>query len=78
MIFGAISSSNVRHQSLSRYVDSPNPNAALRKIERFFVKKNYLPKITPKPLLNFWGLKESLTAALTDLIGNMAIRRSII
>jgi hypothetical protein len=78
MIFGAISSSNVHHQSLARYVDSPNPNAALRKVERFFVKKNCLPRITLKPLLNFWGLKESSTSALTDLIGNMAIRRSII
>jgi hypothetical protein len=50
LIFGIISSSNVHHQSLSRYVGSPNPKAALRKVERFFVKKNYLPRILPKPL----------------------------
>ena len=40
LIFGVISSSNVHQQSLSRYVGSPNPKAALRKVERFFVRKN--------------------------------------
>jgi hypothetical protein len=36
MILGALSSNNVHHQSLARHVDSPNPKAALRKVERFF------------------------------------------
>jgi hypothetical protein len=39
MILGLLSGKNVHQQSLSRYVDSPNPNSALRKVERFFVKK---------------------------------------
>ncbi|MBY0292253.1 MAG: hypothetical protein K2W92_03080 [Alphaproteobacteria bacterium] len=38
MIFGSISSHDVHHQSLARYVDGPNPNAA-RKVESVFVKK---------------------------------------
>jgi hypothetical protein len=39
MILGALCSNNVHQQSLARYVESPNPKAALRKVERFFVKK---------------------------------------
>jgi hypothetical protein len=45
LIYGALCSSNVHQQSLSRYVGSPNPKSALRKVERFFVKKNYLQRI---------------------------------
>jgi hypothetical protein len=37
MIFSVLCSNNVHHQSLARYVDSPNPKAALRKVERFFL-----------------------------------------
>src|SRR5436190_19277390 len=37
LIFSALCSHNVHHQSLARYVDSPNPKAGLRKVERFFV-----------------------------------------
>lgn len=39
MIFGLLSSSNVHQQSLARYVNSPNPAAALRKVERFFFRR---------------------------------------
>jgi hypothetical protein len=38
MIFSVLCSNNVHHQSLARYVDSPNPKAALRKVERFFLQ----------------------------------------
>ena len=38
LIFSALCSNNVHHQSLARYVNSPNPKAGLRKVERFFVK----------------------------------------
>lgn len=41
MILGALCSNNVHHQSLARYVDSPNPEAALRKVERFFLTNPY-------------------------------------
>jgi hypothetical protein len=78
LIFGVISSSNVHQKSLSRYVGSPNPKAALRKVERFFVRKNYLPRILLKPLSTFWNLKESLTYALIELTGNLVKRASII
>jgi len=53
LILGVISSNNVHQQSLSRYVGSPNPKAALRKVERFFVKRNYPRKILLKLLWNF-------------------------
>lgn len=36
LILGAISSENVQHHSLSRYVDSPTLGAAERRVERFF------------------------------------------
>lgn len=48
MIFGAINSSNVHHQSLAHYVESLNPNAALRKVERFFMKRHWVePAVIP-------------------------------
>jgi hypothetical protein len=40
MILGVLCSSNVYQQSLARYVDSPNPKAAVRKVERFFATNN--------------------------------------
>jgi hypothetical protein len=36
MILGAMSSSNCQHHSLSRHVDSPNQQSAVRRVERFF------------------------------------------
>jgi len=36
MILSALSTKNVHQQSLSLYVEGPNPKAALRKVERFF------------------------------------------
>ncbi len=78
LIFGIISSSNVHQQSLSRYVGSPNPKAALRKVERFFVKKNYPQRTLPKPLSNFLALREILTCVLIDPTGNLAKKASII
>jgi hypothetical protein len=48
MIFGLLSTNNVHQQSLARYVESPNPKAALRKVERFFVKNPYPQRITRK------------------------------
>jgi hypothetical protein len=50
LIAGTFSSSNVHQQSLSRYVASPNPKAALRKVERFFARRNYLLRTMPEPL----------------------------
>lgn len=41
MIFGLLSSNNVHQQSLARYVNSPNPTAALRKVERFFFRRTF-------------------------------------
>lgn len=52
MILGALSSSNVHHQSLARYVDSPSPEAALRKVERFFLTNPYLLKTMREPSLS--------------------------
>ena len=77
MILGALDSSNVHQQSLARYVDSPNPKAALQKVERFFVNKLYPPKIMQKPLLTLLDSKESLTSALTDPTGNLGTKKSI-
>jgi len=77
MVFGLLCSHNVHHQSLARYVESPNPKAALRKVERFFVKKPCLSKIMRKPLLALLALKESLISALTDPTGSLAIRIQI-
>lgn len=56
MVLGVLCNSNVYQQSLARYVDSPNPKAALRKVERFFVKKPYCLRIMRKPLLTLWDL----------------------
>jgi hypothetical protein len=53
LIFGALCNGNVHQQSLSLHVGSPNPKAALRKVERFFAKKNYLPKTRPGLLSTF-------------------------
>ena len=78
MIFGVLCSSNVHQQSLSRYVESPNPKAALRKVERFFVKRLCPPKIMRKPLLTLLDLKESLISVLTDPTGNLGTKISII
>ena len=78
MVFGLLCSHNVHHQSLARYVESPNPKAALRKVERFFVKKPCLSKIMRKPLLALLALKESLISALTDPTGSLAISLPVI
>jgi hypothetical protein len=37
MIFSVLCSKNVHQQSLALYVESPNPKAGLRKVERFFL-----------------------------------------
>jgi hypothetical protein len=74
MVFGALGSSNVHHQSLARYVESPNPKAALRKVERFFVRKSYLPGIMRKPLLTVWDLKASSICAWTGPTGRLGTR----
>jgi len=76
MIFSVLCSNNVHHQSLARYVDSPNPKAALRKVERFFAMKRYLLRNTQKRLLKCLDSKENLILALTGAIGNMAKRKS--
>lgn len=63
MIFSALCSNNVQHQSLARYVDSPNPKAGLRKVERFFAKSLFPSKNTRELLLNVSDLKETLISA---------------
>lgn len=78
MIFSALCSNNVHHQSLARYVDSPNPKAGLRKVERFFVKSRFPLKNTRKPLSILLGEKESLTSPWIEPTGNMVTRISII
>ena len=78
MIFSILSSSNVHHQSLARYVDSPNPKAALRKVELFFSKKLYPQKNMPKPLLKSLDLKAILTYALIEPTGSLAKKTLII
>lgn len=50
MILGLLCSRNVHQQSLAQYVESPTPKAGLRRVERFFVKKACLQKITQGPL----------------------------
>lgn len=78
MIFGLLSSNNVHQQSLARYVESPNPKAALRKVERFFVKNPYPLRIVRKPSSIFSDLKESLIFASIEPTGNLGTRISII
>lgn len=63
LTFSALCSNNVHHQSLARYVESPNPKAGLRKVERFFVKRLFPSKNMRKPSLNALDLKENLTSA---------------
>ena len=76
MIFSVLCSNNVHHQSLARYVDSPNPKAALRKVERFFAMKHYPLKSTQRQSLKRLDSKENLILALIEVIGNMAKRKS--
>jgi hypothetical protein len=78
LILGVLSSNNVHHQSLARHVDSPNPKAALRKVELFFLQKNYKRKRMLTPLLILLALKESLILVLIEPTGSLAIRTSII
>lgn len=63
LIFSALCSNNVHQQSLARYVESPNPKAGLRKVERFFVKRLFPLKNTRNLLLNALNLKENFTFA---------------
>lgn len=76
MILGVLFNSNVHHQSLARYVASPNPKAALRKVERFFVKNHCPAKIMPDALLKRLDLKENLISIWIEPTGNLAIRKS--
>lgn len=76
MIFSVLCSNNVHHQSLSRYVDSPNPKAALRKVERFLAMKRCPLRSMQRQSLKRSGLKEGLILALIEAIGNMAKRKS--
>jgi hypothetical protein len=41
IILGAMCSGNVYHQSLVRHANTPNLRSAQRRVERFFLKKNY-------------------------------------
>ena len=50
LILGAMSSGNVHHQSLARYVNSPHPRSAQRRVERFFLRKHYPSTIMPEVL----------------------------
>ncbi|EKE10274.1 MAG: hypothetical protein ACD_16C00059G0021 [uncultured bacterium] len=77
MILGLLSGKNVHQQSLSRYVDSPNPHSALRKVERFFVKKPCVQGIMRRLLLIFLDLKESLTFVSIEPTGSSALKISI-
>ncbi len=77
MIFSVLCSNNVHHQSLARYVDSPNPKAALRKVERFFFAMKSCPLMsTQRQSLKRSDSKESLILALIEAIGDMAKRKS--
>lgn len=78
LIYGVLCSSNVHQQSLSRYVGSPNSKSALRKVERFFVKKHYLQGTQHGPSSTFWALKENLIYAWIEPIGNLVKRVSTI
>jgi hypothetical protein len=44
MIFDLLSSNNVYQQSLALFVESLNLKATLRRVERFFLKKNFITK----------------------------------
>ena len=78
LIVGALSSGNVHHHSLARYVDSPNPEAAERRVERFFVKRAWIKRNMLKQSLNFWDLMVNLTSVLIGQTGNLERKTSII
>jgi hypothetical protein len=78
MIFGILCSRNVHQQNLAQYVDSPNPRAALRRVERFFAKKNYPLRNTLLLSLTCSHLKENLIYVLIVQIGNLEIKTLII
>lgn len=77
MILGLLSGKNVHQQSLSRYVESPNPHSALRKVERFFVKRPYAQRLMRRLSLIFLALKESLTFVSIEPTGSLALKISI-
>lgn len=77
MILSALSSKNVHQQSLSLYVEGPNPKAALRKVERFFVKKLCPTRIMRELLSISLILKDNLISVLTDLTGSLGTKTSI-
>jgi len=58
LIYGVMDSSNVQHISLSRYLTTPKPKNALRRIERFFQKQPLKcsdAALAMVSLLNFTG-----------------------
>jgi len=77
MIFGLLSSNNVHQQSLARYVDSPNPSAALRKVERFFSEEPLATKDYAKAIVELLAFKKSLISVWIDPTGNLETKISI-
>jgi hypothetical protein len=77
MILSALSTKNVHQQSLSLYVEGPNPKAALRKVERFFVTKLCPTRIMLRLLSISLVLKRNSIFALTDPIGSLGTKTSI-
>jgi hypothetical protein len=57
MILGVLCSGNVHHHSLARYVDSPNPKAGLRKVERFFFAEALSPNDYATAIVGLLGFK---------------------
>ena len=57
MILGVLCSSNVHHQSLARYVESPHPKAALRKVERFFCEEALASEDYAKAIVDLLSFK---------------------
>ena len=58
MIFSALSTKNVHQQSLSLYVEGPNPKAALRKVERFFCEEALSHRDYAKAIADFLDFKK--------------------
>jgi len=59
LILGAISSSNVHHNSLSRHISSPTPQAAQRRTERFFAYQKLSMSKYAKAIVDFVGHKDT-------------------
>lgn len=64
MIMGLLSTQNVHQQSLAQYVESPNPKAGLRKVERFFSEEPLAPQDYARAIVDLLGFKKKFDLCL--------------